>query len=353
MDFTFSEDHAMFRDSVRGLLERECTPERVRTLWQPSDSPGSRVLWGKLAELGIFGMMAPENAGGLAMNEVDLVLPLIETGRAAFPGPVVECAAVAVPALRDLGDEALQELWLAGVASGDTILGFAHAANNLVADADVVDALLVGQGSELHLFPSDQLSLTHQPANDPGRRLFKVDVSSGSADTRIAGGQAASSLIADALDRGAFGTAAQLVGVAQQLVDIAVTYATQREQFGKPIGSFQAIKHALATVQVKIEFAKPLLYRAANSLATRADTRSADVSQAKAGAGEAATAAAKTSLQVHGAIGYTWECDLQIWMKRAWSLDLAWGSAAFHRGRVADAIIDGSSPARSFGFEAR
>ena len=135
------------------------------------------------------------------------------------------------------------------------------------------------------------------------------------------------------------------------MVDTAVVYAKQREQFGAPIRSFQAMKHMLATVHVKLEFARPLIYRAAHSLAHAAECRAADVSQAKATAGEAAQQAAKTALQVHGAIGYTWECDLHIWMKRAWALELAWGSGAWHRARLGAALFDAAAPARSFGYQ--
>ncbi len=351
MDFTFTEDHEMFRDSVRGLLERICTPETVRALWD-TETGRSTELWNKVAELGIFGLMAPESSGGLAMNEVDLVLPLIETGYAAYPGPVVECAAIAVPMLRDLNDAGLSEAWLARVAGGEAIVSVGHHANEFVADAHIADLLLLQHGDEIHAVERAAVVATHQPTNDPSRRLFHLDWTP-DASTRAADGEHGRRLLSDALDRGAFGCAAQLIGIAQRMVEIAVIYATQREQFGKPIGTFQAIKHMLADVQVKIEFAKPLLYRAANSLAEAADTRSADVSQVKAAAGEAASAAAATSLQVHGAIGYTWECDLQIWMKRAWSLDLAWGSAAWHRARVADAVLDSTLPVRSFGFEPR
>jgi len=341
----------MFRDSVRGLLERVCSAEVVRGLWQ-TESGRSSEMWSAIAELGLLGLMVPESAGGLGMNEVDLVLPLIETGRAALPGPIVECAAVAVPMLRDLGDAGVIDRWLPAVAGGAAILSVGHGANAFVADAHIADLLLLPHGDELHAVPRGAATLTRQPTNDRGRHLYRADWTPGAA-TRVCDGARGRALWSDAFDRGAFGGAAQLLGVAQQLVDIAVRYAAQREQFGKPIGSFQAIKHLLANVQVKIEFAKPLLYRAANSLGHARNTRSVDVSQAKATAGEAAAAAARTSLQVHGAIGYTWECDLQIWMKRAWSLDLAWGSAAWHRARIADAVIDGAAPARSFGFEPR
>ncbi len=350
MNFTFSEDQLMFRDSVRGALERSCNADAVRALWE-SESGRSTEVWACLAELGILGMLAAEEAGGLAMNEVDLVLPLIETGYAAFPGPVVECAAVGAPLLGACDDGDLGARWLSRIATGEAIVTVGHRHNDFVADAHVADLLILPHGDDLHAVLREEANPVHQPTSDPGRKLFRVDWEP-SRESRIASAAGARQLAAAAFDRGAFATAAQLIGVAQRLVDIAVDYAKQREQFGKPIGSFQAIKHMLATVQVKVEFAKPLVYRAAHSLAANAETRSADVSQAKATAGEAAAAAAKTSLQVHGAIGYTWECDAQIWMKRAWSLALAWGGESWHRRRVADAVIDGSLPARTFGFEA-
>jgi len=169
----------------------------------------------------------------------------------------------------------------------------------------------------------------------------------------LAKGDRAAALQEAAIDRGALAVAAQQVGMAHRMVEIAVDYAKQREQFGRPIGSFQAIKHMLATVQVKIEFARPLVYRAAHSVARAESSRSIDVSQANAAASDAASLAAKTALQVHGAIGYTWEVDLHLWMKRAWALEAAWGSRRWHRRRIAEAVLDGAGPAPSFGFSAR
>jgi alkylation response protein AidB-like acyl-CoA dehydrogenase len=152
-------------------------------------------------------------------------------------------------------------------------------------------------------------------------------------------------LLAAAFDRAALGAAAQLVGIGQRMVELAVDYARQREQFGRPIGSFQAIKHMLANVAVRLEFARPVVYRAAFSVARDLATRARDVSHAKVTAGAAARQAAKAALQVHGAIGYTWEVDLQIWMKRAWALDVAWGTSTWHRARVAEAVL-GPAPGR-------
>jgi hypothetical protein len=135
------------------------------------------------------------------------------------------------------------------------------------------------------------------------------------------------------------GVGAVLVGVADRLIAMAAQYANERSQFGKPIGSFQAVKHQLADALVRVEFARPVVYRAAWSLAEGDPDAGLHASMAKAMASEAATVAARTALQVHGAIGYTWEHDLHLWMKRAWALAAAWGDAAAHRARVLDILL--------------
>jgi alkylation response protein AidB-like acyl-CoA dehydrogenase len=178
-----------------------------------------------------------------------------------------------------------------------------------------------------------------RPHLDGAQRLFRVAWTP-SAQTRLAAGAAARALLAAAVDRGALATAAQLLGVATRLIEEAVRYAKQREQFGRAIGSFQAIKHMLASAQVALEFARPVVYRAAFGVARGLPTRARDVSHAKIAASAAAAQAARTALQVHGAIGYTWEVDLHIWMKRAWALEASWGTSAWHRARVAAALLD-------------
>ena len=232
MNFTFTEDHEMFRDSVRGLLDRICTPETLRALWE-TETGRSFELWSKVAELGVFGLMVPESSGGLEMNEIDLVLPLIETGYAAFPGPIVECAAVAVPLMSDLDDATLNEAWLPRVANGEAIAGVGHQRNPFVADAHVADLLLLQHGDEVHAVERERVTATpsadqrSQPSPVPRRVEPRGEHAGRQRRTR------STSFSSDAFDRGAFACAAQLLGVAQRMVDIAVLYATQREQFGK------------------------------------------------------------------------------------------------------------------------
>ena len=348
MRFQFNEDQRLFQTSVRNMLEKECTPRLVRELWE-TETGRSPELWSKLAEIGLLGLLVPESHGGLGMDEVDLVLPLEETGRAALPEPVLETAAIGVPLLNALAAPELRERWLPAVASGNAILTVGHAANPFINDAHVAHLLLLQHGDEVHALPREQVNPERQPCNDPSRRLFRVEWTP-SGKTRVAAGEEGRRLLDAAFDRGALAAAAQQLGIGQRLVDMAVQYATERHQFDKPIGSFQAIKHMLANVQVRLEFARPVVYRAAFSVARDLGSRAVDVSHAKAVASQAAVQAAKVALQVHGAIGYTWEVDLQIWMKRAWALETAWGGAAWHRARVADSILDGSGPAPTFGY---
>jgi len=350
MQFSFSEDQLLLQQTVREFLEGECTAEFVRGLWA-TETGRSSEFWTRFAEIGVPGLLIDEAHGGLGMDEVDLVLLLEEAGRAALPGPVIDTVTVGVRLIAESGSDELAERWLPAIADGSVLVAIGHEISPFVSDAHVADLLLLQQGNSLHALAPADAELTRQPTNDPSRRLFSVAWEPTRA-TEIAAGDAGRALAAGALDRGALGCAAEQLGVGQQLLDMAVAYASQRKQFGAPIGSFQAIKHMLANVKVRHEYARSVVYRAAYSVARDARTRSLDVSAAKVAASDAAISAAKTALQVHGALGYTWEQDLHVWMRRAWSLDLAWGDNAWHRARVADAVIDGALPAATFGYSA-
>ena len=337
MRFGFDDDQRLLQTTLNAFLKGECTPERIRGLWK-SETGRSMEQWSRLAELGVSGLLVPEDYEGLGRDEVDLVLLMEEVGRAALAEPLVSTAAVAVPLLVELGSKELCARWLKAIAVGEAIVAVGHEVSPFVSDAHVADLLFLQKGDELHVLEPDQVELTRQPANDPSRRLFSVGWT-GSPKTRVARGGQGRGLLAAALDRGALACAAQQLGVAEQLIDMAVAYAGQRVQFGQPIGSFQAVKHMLADVKVALEYARPVVYRAAHSVASDTAQRSLHVSMAKVAASEAATRAARTALQVHGAIGYTWEQDLQIWMRRAWSLALAWGDGAFHLARVKHSVL--------------
>jgi alkylation response protein AidB-like acyl-CoA dehydrogenase len=335
--FAFGEDQLLLQKTVRDFLRAECTPERIRALWE-TETARSPDLWRELADVGLAGVLVPEARGGMGLDEIDAVLLFEEAGRAALAEPVVGTAAVGAPLLRELGG-ALAEAWLPRVAAGAALLAVGHPDEPFVEDAHVADLLLLpAPDGSLHAVPRGEAALEAQPANDPSKRIFSVAFAPREA-TRAARGEAARALFAAAFDRGALACAAQLLGVAEQLLELAVAYAAQRKQFGRPIGSFQAVKHMLADAKVKLEYARPLVYRAAHSVARGDARRALHVSMAKAEAGEAAVFTARRALQAHGAIGYTWEQDLHLWMRRAWSLDLAWGPRRLHRERVASAVL--------------
>jgi alkylation response protein AidB-like acyl-CoA dehydrogenase len=341
MHFNFSEEQRLFRQGLSDMLAKECTAERIRGLWD-TETGRSPELWAAFAGMGLTGLMVDDRAGGLGMNEVDFVLLLEETGRVAVAEPLVDTGFVAARLIEESEDAATMAEWLPRIASGDAIVAVGHDVNTSIADAHVADLVLVCKENALYAIDGKSVGRVRQASVDPGRRLFTLDRAPESGEL-IAEGFVARQATAAALDRGALGVAAQQLGIGQRLIEMGVEYAKEREQFGKPIGSFQAVKHMLASVQVRVEFARPVVYRAAFSVAHGLPTRATDVSQAKAAASEAALLAVKTALQVHGAIGYTSELDLHMWMKRAWSLEAAWGTSAWHRARVASSVLDGEA----------
>lgn len=335
MDFTFSEDQLLFQDSVRDFLSNEVTPERIRASWE---TPTGRddELWGQLVELGLVGMTVPEEHGGLGMNELDFVLLAQECGYVALPEPLVNMVMVAVPMLVELGGE-LAAQWLPKIAAGEAKVVAGLEQNLLLEDAHIADLLLWQRGSELFALTPDQALLQENESVDPSRKLFSVELSG--AITPVARSERAAELAGAALNRGALGCAAQALGLAQRMIDISVQYTSERQQFGKPIGSFQAVKHHMANVAVRLEYAKAPVYRAAYCIAGGEALAGHAVSQAKLMACEAANLAAKNCIQVHGAMGYTWEVDLHIFMKKAWALANTWGDAGFHKTRVGEHIF--------------
>ncbi len=321
MDFRLSDDQRLLIDGVRDVLAGECTPDHVRAVWESGAVDRGR--WKTLAGLGVVGARVPEAHGGMGLDDLDVVGLLLEAGRAALPEPLLEVGAVAAPLLTDLGGDLADE-WLPRIAAGDAVVA------PVLADLDpypahVVDAdlLLVLSGDHLWAVPPSGATVTPQPGIDPARPTATVTIPSDLAPTRT--GPEVGTARVRAGQRGAVAAAAMLIGCGHAMIDLAVAYAGQREQFGQPIGAFQAVKHHLADALVDVTFARPLVEQAAHAIALDADDVASSVAAAKAFAGDAATTAARHTLQVHGAIGYTWESDLQLWMKRAWSLAAAWG----------------------------
>jgi alkylation response protein AidB-like acyl-CoA dehydrogenase len=338
MRFAFTEDQLLFKDTVADLLAKECPPEAVRWAW--ADGTGRRPeLWAALAEMGVVGLTTPEAHGGLGMDELDLLPLLTEAGRVAFPGPLLETTAVVAPLLAENAPAAVAERWLPGIASGEVVATVQLAGQPFVTDAHVADVLVVQHDDRIYAVPGDALRLTPQPSVDGARRLFSVDFDAADAEL-VVSGEAGWMAANHAFDRGAVAAAALLVGLAEQMIAMTVEYVKERTQFGVPIGSFQAVKHHLADAELKVSFARPVVWNAGYTLARgRADVER-DVSMAKCFASDAAELVARKALQCHGAIGYTTEHDLHFWLKRTWALSAAWGDAAWHRRRVAHLLLD-------------
>jgi len=311
--FALTPEQAAFRDAVRDLLAKECPPGVVRAAWDAPPGQLDRGVWDSLDAMGVPALLVAEADGGLGLDETYLVPILEECGRAALPHPIVETAMVAAPLLGASG----------GLASTD--LG-----GPLVPCAADVDVLLLRHGDHLVRAAPGDVALAPAAAVDGARRAATVEAA-GAGDL-VTDDPGALEL---AVDRGALGTAAMLVGLGQAMLDLTVGYVQERQQFGVPVGSFQAVKHHLADAALALEFARPTVWRAAWSVAHDTPSRSRDVSMAKAMASDAAELVGRQALQCHGAIGYTVEADLHLFLKRTWALARAWGGTPFHTDRVA------------------
>jgi alkylation response protein AidB-like acyl-CoA dehydrogenase len=334
MRFAFTDDQLAFADAVRDLLAKECPPEVVRESWS-SDTGRLPSLWSHLAEMGVVGMLAPETVGGMGLAEIDLVRILAEAGHAGLTEPLADVAAVAVPTIRDHAETGAATDLLGRIAAGDATIGVGLASDGSVLHAATADAFLLEADDGMHLVHASAVELAPLASIDGSRRLARV-LWTPTAATRLAGGAATAS---DARDRAAVAAAAELCGLADRMLEITVAYVGERRQFGVPIGSFQAVKHHLANALLALEFAKPLVWRAAYSQSVGDGRASLHASMAKAQASDAAEAVGAAALQCHGAIGYTVECDLHLFLKRTWALARRAGDAALHRRQVAATIL--------------
>ncbi len=341
MRFAFTEEQLAFRDATRAMLARICPATAVRTAWDPASSGRDPARWKVLADAGIVGLLVDEAQGGLGRRVIDLVLLIEEAGRAALPEPLVETALVAAPLLAATGSPTANE-WLARIVTGDATITTSLDGEPLVADAHVADRIIVQARDTMLLVDPRECSVVHQPTVDGARRIFTLG--SDPRGLALTPGDPARGLAARAFDHGALGVAAMQLGLAARMIDLAVAHVSTREQFGQPVGSFQAVKHHLADALLALELARPLVYRAACSLSHDRVHAALHVSMARARADQAAGIAARKSLQCHGAIGYSFEYDLHLFMKRSWALSSAFGTTSFHRDRVGVVCLDGDSP---------
>lgn len=322
MRFLLDDEQREFARTLDALLGAADVPAVARA-WAAGDPAAGRALWRRVADTGLFALAVPERFDGVGEHPVELALACEQLGRHAVPGPYVESLAAAALCAELAGKDLLARL-LTGEAVAT--LGVPGSGAHLV-DADAADAVLVVEEDRSSGAWRVRVAPGHGPVRaglDAARRhaaaLPGGEVLAEGDAVRAATGHAA------ALAR--LATAAQAVGVGRALLDRTVRYVKQRSQFGTPIGAFQVVKHRLADTLIALEFARPLVLGAAVTM------RPADLAAAKAAAGEAAYTAARTALQLHGAIGYTAEFDLSLWLTKARALRGAWGTPGECRADV-------------------
>ena len=341
MDFSLGENQELFRDALHGMLSASYPTTRLRAAWhgnaEDHDAPG---LWRALAELGCTGLTVPEACDGLGMGPLEW-FPLLEvSGYFGVAAPLLETLAVGVPLLAEVIDVGAVAGWLKAVASGDMEVTVTLAHDESVAWCTPRGLVVLGRGDRIFATLGSDLPGLAQEVVDRTRPIRTVG-EPGPHAVLLAEGERADALHSAAFERGALGASAQLLGLARRMLDMAVEYSRVRHQFGRPIGSFQAVQHQLADALLALEFAGPVVARAAWSLAEGMPNADVYVSHARLSARYAAEVCARKSLQCHGAIGYATEHDLHFFMKRAWALQRAWRSDAWHRGRIAQAILQG------------
>ncbi|GAA4874286.1 acyl-CoA dehydrogenase family protein [Saccharopolyspora cebuensis] len=334
MRFAPSNEHTAFAASLGELLRGSDVPGIARA-WAEGDHGPGLALWHRLAELGVTALLVPEDAGGLGADAVDLAIAFEVLGYHAVPGPLVESAAV-VPVL--LAGSAAGQGWLPRLAAGESLATVAvhpHVPHAL--DADVAALRLSVTGDEVRVCTGTGTGPLRSV--DPARRLFALPP-----------GELLPIGCGAAFDHGVLAVSSQLIGAAQRVLDDSVAHAARRTQYGREIGRFQAVKHLLADVAVAVELARPLVRGAAVALAGAAPEAARDVSAARVAAADAAHLAVRTGLQVHGAVGYTREHDLGLWLTKVRALIGGWGTGSFHRRRVREALTgaaDGSGGGRT------
>lgn len=355
MNFSLSEEHRLMGDTLGELLAAVDVPAAVRS-WADGERDATDALWAQLAAFGVTALVHEERHGGIGADAGHLVAAFEQLGRHAVPGPLVESGVVApilLAAAAEAGNGPASEAataLLEALAEGErraTVV--VPPLTPLALDVDAVDVVLVVADGALVLHEAPPLGEVSRSV-DPARRLFPAPTGDGAV---LLTGDAVTAAVERATQLAALATAAQLIGAGRHLLEVTREYTLQRRQFGREIGEFQAVKHHLADAAIALEFAWPLVLGAAVAVDAdrgdgngesadggHADDRNVDrdVSAAKLRASVAADRVARIALQVHGAIGYTSEYDLGLWLKKVRALVGAWGTPAHHRRVVAQGL---------------
>ena len=376
MNFGFNDEQELLRSTARKFFENECPSETVRRLM---DTPEGMTpeLWGKLAEQGWLGLIFPEAYDGMGLGFVDLTVLMEEMGRAVVPGPYFSTVLLGGLAILEAGSEAQKKEWLPKIASGQkrvtlawmepsAMLGAAGVTLEakreggtytftgtklFVPDAHTADAIVVvartgtgkaEDGVSLFLVPREARGVEVKllPTMDQTRKLCEVTLSGVSLGADALVGEAGKGWapLARVLDRACVALCAEMCGGAQKVLDMTVEYAKIRQAFGKPIGSYQGVKHKAADMLVEVENSKSITYYAAWAMDDGTSEGPLAVSMAKAYVSDAYRRVSAAGIQLHGGIGFTWEHDLHLYFKRAKGSEFTFGDATYHRERVAQLV---------------
>jgi alkylation response protein AidB-like acyl-CoA dehydrogenase len=369
VNFAFSEEQEELRKTVRAFLESKSSETEVRRLME-TESGYDDAVWKQMGEqMGLQGLAIPEEYGGSGYSYVELVVVLEEMGRRLLAAPYFSTVVLAANAILHSGDDDAKKALLPGIASGETIATVAFTEENgrwdeagitmtatksgdgytldgtktFVLDGHTADLIIVAArtdaGVSLFSVPGDAAGLTRTALStmDQTRKQAKLEFS-GTPGTLIGTDGGGWSTLERMLDLAAVGLAAEQVGGAQLVLEMAVQYAKDRVQFGRPIGSFQAIKHKCADMLLEVESAKSAAYYAAWCAAELNDELPSVASLAKAYCSEAYFHATAENIQIHGGIGFTWEHPAHLYFKRAKSSELLLGDPTYHRELLAQRI---------------
>lgn len=369
MNFAFTEEQEALRETVRSFLENKSSEEAVREQME-TDKGYDDAVWSQMGEqMGLQGLAIPEEYGGSGYSFVELGIVLEEMGRALLCAPFFSTAVLAANTLIHCGDDDAKQAHLPGIAAGTTVATVAYVepsgkwdesgitmeasgsgsdiklsgTKSFVIDGHVADLIIVaaksGAGTSLYAVAGDAdgLTKTQLSTMDQTRKQAKLDFDNTPA-TLIGEDGKGWDTLTTVLDLVAVGLAAEQVGGAQYVLDMAVQYAKDRVQFGRPIGSFQAIKHKCADMLLEVESAKSAAYYGLWCAAEMNDELASTASLAKAYCSEAYFHASAENIQIHGGIGFTWEHPAHLYFKRAKSSELMFGDPTYHREQLAQRI---------------
>jgi alkylation response protein AidB-like acyl-CoA dehydrogenase len=327
MNFDYTDDQQAIKSTAHDFLAARYKPEKLRELAEAGEYDDA--IWTEIAELGWPGIFVDEGHGGQELGQVELTIVQEELGYALAPTPFFSNAAAGL-AIAHGGSDAQRDRWLPGIASGEGrgTVGVVSDGGALVPDADTAELIVLVENGSATAYEASAVQAEQVDTIDSTRRFFRVEANGG--------GEPLEGDLDGALQRIQVALAAELVGVAQRTMEMAVEYAKDRQQFGRPIGAYQAVSHRCAQMLLETEGARACTLYASWAADHEPESLPLAASMAKAYASDAGWRVAASSLQVHGGIGFTWEHDLHFFLKRARTDGALFGSAREHRDRVAE-----------------